>query len=59
MIILKDGELLWDRMKRVRVDEDDVMQAARELQGLECLDQIKYAVVERNGGITIVPRQPE
>lgn len=26
------------------------------LQGLERLDQIKYAILEKDGGITIVPK---
>jgi hypothetical protein len=30
--------------------------AAREIHGLERLDQIKYAVLERSGGISIIPR---
>ena len=41
-----------------RVDDEDVMTAARELQGLERMDQVKYAVLERNGGISIVPKKP-
>lgn len=36
------------------MDDDDILEAAHELQGLERLDQIKYAVLERNGAITIV-----
>ena len=32
------------------------MQAARELQGLERMDQIKFAVLERSGAITIIPK---
>ena len=43
-------------MKMERVDESDILAAARELQGLERLDQIKHAVVESTGGITIVPK---
>jgi uncharacterized membrane protein YcaP (DUF421 family) len=34
----------------------DSLMAARELQGLERLDQIKYAVLERSGGISIIPK---
>ncbi|HYO83305.1 MAG TPA: YetF domain-containing protein [Bryobacteraceae bacterium] len=56
VIVVENGKALTDRMKRLRLDEDDVMEAARELQGLERLEQIKYAVVERSGQITIVPR---
>jgi uncharacterized membrane protein YcaP (DUF421 family) len=42
-------------MAKERVDVDDVLDAARESQGLERLDQIKYAVLERNGKISIIP----
>lgn len=57
LIICEDGRLLRERMDKARVDESDVLSAARELQGLERLDQIKYAVLERNGAISIIPRQ--
>ncbi len=43
-------------MKKVRVDEEDILEAARSLHGLERMDQIKYAVVERNGEISIIPK---
>jgi uncharacterized membrane protein YcaP (DUF421 family) len=33
-----------------------VLQAARERQGLERLEQIKYAVLERTGEISIIPK---
>lgn len=55
LVILENGTLLRDRMNKVRVDETDILEAARKLQGLERLEQIKYAIVERNGEITIVP----
>ncbi|WP_230973768.1 hypothetical protein RG903_09580 [Thermithiobacillus tepidarius DSM 3134] len=44
-------------MSNARVDEEDILTAARELQGLERMDQIKYAVLERSGGISIVPKR--
>jgi uncharacterized membrane protein YcaP (DUF421 family) len=44
-------------MKESRVDEGDILEAARKLQGIERLDQIKYAVLERSGGISIIPRE--
>ncbi|HWO93664.1 MAG TPA: YetF domain-containing protein, partial [Dehalococcoidia bacterium] len=46
-----------DRLRKARIDEADILAAARERQGLERLDQIKYAVLERSGGISIVPRR--
>lgn len=56
LVIVEEGRPLKDRMAKARVDEDDVLTAARELQGLERMDQIKYAVLERSGGISIIPK---
>jgi uncharacterized membrane protein YcaP (DUF421 family) len=55
LVIIQDGKLLKDRMDKVRVDERDILEAARAIHGLERLDQIKYAIVERSGAITVVP----
>ena len=56
LVLVEEGKLLRERMNKVRVDEDDILEAARDRQGLERLDQIKYAVLERNGEITIICR---
>lgn len=56
-VIVEDGRPLKDLMGRSRVDESDVLEAAREQQGLERMEQIKYAVLERNGGISIIPKR--
>jgi uncharacterized membrane protein YcaP (DUF421 family) len=56
LVLVDDGELLQKRMDKLRVGEDDILEAARACHGLERLDQIKYAVLERSGEITIVPR---
>jgi uncharacterized membrane protein YcaP (DUF421 family) len=57
VLIVVDGNPLKHRMDRARVDERDILQAARESQGLARLDEIKYAVLERNGTISVVPKQ--
>lgn len=57
LVIVDNGVALHDRMQKARVDEKDVMNAARHLQGLERMDQIRYAVLERSGGISIIPKQ--
>jgi uncharacterized membrane protein YcaP (DUF421 family) len=41
-------------MTKERIDEEDILFAARASQGLERMDQIKYAVLERNGRISII-----
>lgn len=55
MIILDNGVLLEDRMKKARVSVEDILEAARSTRGIERLDQIKYAVLEKDGGISIIP----
>jgi uncharacterized membrane protein YcaP (DUF421 family) len=57
LVIVEQGQPLHERMKRVRVSEADVLTAARELQGLARMEQIQYAVLERSGGISIIPKQ--
>ncbi len=56
MILIEDGEAYQDRMAKVMVTEDDIMESARQLRGVERLDQIKYAFIERSGTITVIPR---
>jgi uncharacterized membrane protein YcaP (DUF421 family) len=55
LIIVDHGKMNSEYMKKVHVDKSDVLEAARLLHGLERLDQIKYAVVERSGEISIIP----
>jgi uncharacterized membrane protein YcaP (DUF421 family) len=59
LILVKDGRVLQDRLDSSRVGLDDILEQARQLQGLERLDQIRYAVLERNGAISIIPRREE
>ena len=56
-ILVEHGRSLTDLMRRARVDEADVLTAAREKHGLERMDQIKYAVLETSGGISIIPER--
>jgi len=56
VVVVEHGRLLHDRADKERIDISDVLAAARERHGLERLDQIKYAVLERSGGISIIPK---
>lgn len=53
----EDGKLIAERARRERIDEQDVLEAARSHHGLERLDQVQYAVLERDGSISIVPKR--
>jgi uncharacterized membrane protein YcaP (DUF421 family) len=55
LVLVHEGRLLRERMERVRIDEDDILTAARETHGLERLDQVKHAVLEREGSISVIP----
>ena len=57
LIVVEHGRALSQRMRRAGIDEGDVLMAARETHGLERLEQIKYAVHERNGNISIIPME--
>lgn len=57
LVIVRNGVPLRRRMHIERIDEEDILSAARETRGLTSLDQIKRAVLERNGAISIVPRR--
>lgn len=59
LLIVRNGRPLQDRLDGVRVDESDILKAARELQGLEHLEQVKHAVLETSGGITVIPAAEE
>lgn len=55
LVIVDHGEPLQKRMDKTKLDEDDVMQAARTNFGLESMKDIKYAVLEKDGSISIIP----
>lgn len=56
VILVDDGRLMHDRMAKAHVSEDDILTFARQGQGLESMQQVKYAILEKDGGISIVPR---
>jgi len=57
LIIVANGKMLENRARKSRVSEEDVLEAARNMHGLERLEQIKYAVLELDGSISIIPQE--
>lgn len=57
VLIVENGKPVKDRMAAARIDEDDILASAREHHGLERMDQIKFAVLETHGGISIIPSE--
>jgi uncharacterized membrane protein YcaP (DUF421 family) len=56
LVLVDQGRPLQELMRKARVDEQDILFSAREKHGLERMEQIKYAVLETNGGISIIPQ---
>lgn len=55
VILVEHGKELSTRMKMTGINHEDIMEAARSSQGLERLEQIRFAVLEVNGHISIIP----
>ena len=55
LVLVDQGRPQKELMNRARVDEQDILASAREKHGLERMEQIKYAVLETNGMISIIP----
>ncbi|MCU1261682.1 MAG: hypothetical protein JWO80_4567 [Bryobacterales bacterium] len=55
-MLLKDGRWQGEAMKKMLLQDDDVMAAARD-KGMERLDQIGYAILERDGEITVIEKE--
>ncbi|MCZ4094048.1 MULTISPECIES: DUF421 domain-containing protein [Sinorhizobium] len=55
-VLIAEGKIDTHALKRARVDLEEVLAAAREQHGLARLDQIRFAILEADGGISIVPQ---
>ncbi len=53
VVVFERGHWHEDRMRMLRLQKADVMATARQ-RGLARLEQVRYAVVERGGNISII-----
>ena len=58
LVLMKDGEWQENVAKGMFVDRAD-LEAATRLKGLRSTDEVGYAILERNGGITVMPREKQ
>jgi len=56
LILVQNGEAIERNLNGERLTLDDLMEEARAQQ-VDSLDQIKWAVLESNGSISIIPKQ--
>jgi uncharacterized membrane protein YcaP (DUF421 family) len=55
-MLVQDGRLLQSNLARERIDESDILASARQIFGLESLSEVRHAILERDGSISIIPR---
>lgn len=55
VILVENGYLFQDKMKKADISCDDILLMARIDHGITRLDEIKFAILETNGHISIVP----
>jgi uncharacterized membrane protein YcaP (DUF421 family) len=56
LTLLKKNEWQLDVMKGMRIDREDVMAAART-KGVSSIHDVAYAILERNGAISIIKNE--
>ncbi len=55
-VVVENGHVLSGRLRRSRLTEEDILEAARRAHGLERMDEIKFAILEASGRISIIPK---
>lgn len=56
LVIVVDGKPQAKLMRAMEIEEEDILESARKWRGIARMDEIKYAILEKDGGITIVPK---
>lgn len=56
MVLVADGKILKDRLRKSRLDVEDILSVARQ-EGYLSLKEIDVAVLEANGRISIIPKE--
>jgi uncharacterized membrane protein YcaP (DUF421 family) len=55
-IIVQDGRAIRDRMRHHDLSDGELLEEVRKAAGLDTLDNIKYAVLERDGSVSVIQR---
>jgi uncharacterized membrane protein YcaP (DUF421 family) len=54
-LLVKNGEILWDAMKKSNISRQDLTQNVRSKNNSEDIGSIKKAYLERSGDISVIP----
>jgi uncharacterized membrane protein YcaP (DUF421 family) len=53
-LLVNNGQFIWPNLRREGVDADEVLTAMRE-HGIDTVSQVKSAVLEIDGSISVIP----
>jgi uncharacterized membrane protein YcaP (DUF421 family) len=56
LVLVRQGRIQEPMIQKMRLAPEDVMASAR-MNGLRAFEEIDYAVLERNGGISIIKKE--
>jgi uncharacterized membrane protein YcaP (DUF421 family) len=57
-VVLRDGQVLADALRREHLTDDDLMRKLRE-HDVHSLDEVELVVLEAKGGFSILRRRPQ
>jgi uncharacterized membrane protein YcaP (DUF421 family) len=53
-VLVREGVVDREVMRRSRVSESDILRSARQSRGLERMAQVRHAVLEEDGSISVI-----
>ena len=56
IVVFEGGRLVEAQMRKLRMQEADIRTAMRQ-EGMIEMDDMRYAIVERDGSISIIPKE--
>jgi uncharacterized membrane protein YcaP (DUF421 family) len=58
LVLLKDGAWVEEVMRGMKMAPEDIMAAAR-MKGINSIFDVKYAILERNGTISVIKQEED
>jgi uncharacterized membrane protein YcaP (DUF421 family) len=55
--LVDDGRIQWDAMRRSAISHDDLLSALRKEGGVDSLDRVRSARLERSGSVSVLTKQ--
>jgi uncharacterized membrane protein YcaP (DUF421 family) len=59
LVLIENGHVHEDRLARMKIRVDDILENGRLDEGVERLGQIKHATLERSGAISVIPKEDD